>query len=884
MPRSLPPLLDWFLSNPKSRVLRVLAAVFGSLLLFAAVTARLAWPDFETEVVLSAQLEPGERPSVFFSSAGPKFVAADSTVLFPRVLRDLPLPQHRALLRTRDPVTHLRLDFGARSGPARVGTLEVRTAHGRWQIDPPHWREMSITSQEVQWPEAVPSGADSVIGQRTGPDPYVVFAVPDEARDVRAWPQRRAWRWLASPWVWVGGIVLLLMGVGDGLRRARPVVHQRLRRWSDHLSRATALPLPPGALLLLMVLPVVLLVYVGLQWHQSSIGVWQEQYGHSLHEPRWSWGEAQAIRSDEWYVSTPWLLNQVQTGMTTHNPNIGPPGAPLITGVPVAHPTVVAQPQFWGFWFLDLERGFSWWWGVRCVSLFAALFLLALVLTKGRTLVSVGTAVAVIGSSQVQWWYGSWLTENIVGCALALVGLHVWANSRRPGWMLAGAVLAALACMHVVLQPYLPTVLSLGYLGLVLSVAFVWEAARSGALVHRTGVRVVAATVGLVVLAGLFWSYYTTARPAIDAVLNTVYPGQRVLPPGQEMWRHQLVGLFDFWRDRYETPLPTNPSESSRPLLLWPLVTLAALTLGRRYRWPAPFWALLLYLLVAVLWMSASLPSEVAQALGSIGLNKVPAHRFYGGLCVASWCLSALVLAQFSEQGQANRWETVVHALLALFAVTAAWALLKPENPGYYNVERLVAAAVVVVSLVWAVYRAHVFMWLVGVLLAVWMPLQVNPVSSGLQRMLDKELLQHTRRMDPHLQEVWAVFDGSNLSQLLRANGHTVITGTYFAPRVDMWQHFDPQQREIAWWNNYGELSLVASATPGELAFRRQIRPGLDAIQLHPCHPALRSARVTRWVVSDAFPAVQAGCLTQLAGFKPLGLQVYGRSAAAPGF
>jgi hypothetical protein len=498
-------------------------------------------------------------------------------------------------------------------------------------------------------------------------------------------------------------------------------------------------------------------------------------------------------------------------------------------------------------------------------------------------MVSLAGSLAVFGSSFVQWWYGSWLTEIITGLAGALIGVFLWANAKSPKLIYSGALLAALAGMHAVLQPYLPALLSLAYLGVFVGTAIVWDSRRSGALASQGKHRAWAIALGVAAFAGLFWSYYESAKAAIEVVLNTVYPGKRTLAGGGLPWSDFGVGFFDFWRDKYQTPLPLNSSEAARPILVFPFVALAAIAMARRVQLGATFWAILAYCAFAVTWISVPLPDPFGQWFGSIGLERIPNSRMYGGLGVASWMLAVVVFARFKEQQGLKRSHTFLLVLGVVATVYWAWSFYRLQSPLYFTVERLFVAMLVLSSVVWAVCRSNRIVFFAGVLLAIYMPVQINPTSSGLNRLLDKELLHRTKAMDPSGQEKWIVFGGTPLSQVLRANGHQVLSGEYFAPRFDLMRRLDPNETNIYWWNRYGTVNFATSTSDlSRIEYVKSWPSKPDAFTLHPCHPTLKALGVTRFVFHEKPDLSQLPCLKPLGEFTPISVFVYGATSTTP--
>ena len=852
-----------------------------------AFSAYRVWvPLLTMDVELSAKVNPTLRFTLYFKQDKGGFSESRTALLNPGITDEQGLLTFHARLESARPISAIRLDPNTGGGSIEIRSLTFRTAQGSSRLDAAALQRRILDLQDfevVRKPSVSPpnSGHGFAVHIK-GTDPYLVVSVPESVQtSVSTWQQKR-WDFLRSWRLVVLGLLLCLLAQAKKLARITGAFKASLRRWSEQLSLLATVRVGSGATLILLALPLVFLVYVGMGLHNSSLGAWNDQFGYSLSEPRFERGEVQEIRSDEWYVYTPWLLNQIQTGMGSFNPNIGPDGATLVAGVPVVHPTLLAQPQFWGYLFLPLEQGFSWHWGFRAISLLGSVFILLLLLTRGQTSLAVAGSLAVFGSSQVQWWYASWLTEIITGMAGALIGVFLWANAKNPKSIYGAALLAALAGMHAVLQPYLPALLCLAYLGVFAGSAVVWESHDSGALKLQLNHRLWAILLGGLLFAALFLSYFATAKTAIHDILNTFYPGSRKLVGGDIAWSDFTVGFFDFWRNKYETPLPTNPSESSRPLLIFPFVAMAAIASHGRAKMGALFWSVLAYCVLAEVWMSVPLPLSVSHFFGSIGLEKIPTERMYSGLGVASWMLTVVAFSHFDGQrGPKNR-DTLLLVLAAALAVLASWRFQQQFNPSYFTIERLLISTVVICSMVWAVCKSQRMVFLAAVLLAIYMPVQVNPISSGLGRLLDKELLHRTKTMDPLGQEKWVVFDNPRLSQAMRANGHEVISGEYFVPRFDLMHHFDPDEKNITWWNNYGTENFSASSDRTRIDFVRHAPPQLDGITLSPCNPTFKAIGVTRFVMNQKPDLRLLPCLKPLGEFTSIGVFVYGTEPATP--
>jgi hypothetical protein len=152
---------------------------------------------------------------------------------------------------------------------------------------------------------------------------------------------------------------------------------------------------------------------VAMHIHGSSIALsaklWapQEAEEHYLAQPilkalhgRAPWlrdllmAKSQAIRSDEWAISSLWSQAQFthKPRFPVHNTNIGNgQNMLLISWVPVLHPASVVRPVTWGYLLFGSQAGLAWLWWFSPFFCFTTLYLaLEIVFPKQRFLPLLG--------------------------------------------------------------------------------------------------------------------------------------------------------------------------------------------------------------------------------------------------------------------------------------------------------------------------------------------------------------------------------------------------------------------------------------------------------------------------------------------------------------
>jgi hypothetical protein len=199
----------------------------------------------------------------------------------------------------------------------------------------------------------------------------------------------------------------------------------------------------------------------------SSIGMWNSYLERRDRPAGLLAGAPQPIRSDEWFLGVPWLLSQVKANppLPVSNPAIGPDTSALAVGLPTRHWTGVFRPAHWGFYFLNAEYGFSWYWLTRTVVCFAALALLFLELSGGALSLAILGASWVYFSAFTQWWLGS-VAELLLYFSSACLALR-WLAIASGGWRALGAaLLLLLSAVAFAITLYPPFQIPLTFLGL----------------------------------------------------------------------------------------------------------------------------------------------------------------------------------------------------------------------------------------------------------------------------------------------------------------------------------------------------------------------------------------------------------------------------------
>jgi hypothetical protein len=559
-----------------------------------------------------------------------------------------------------------------------------------------------------------------------------------------------------------------------------------------------------GALLLLLILGTL------LKLHGSSIAVWNRIVPGRSQLQGTLLGTPKVIRMDEWGMITPAMLSQARhrPPFPVANPSWGPERAPLVMNFPVRHWSLAFRPQYWGFFLLDVERAFSFYWTMKAVFLLGGVFLLAMLLTRHDLAASLLIAAWVYFSGFVQWWYSTpAMMPEMIGCwALAVASAHYLACGRRR-WVIAiSALVMAAGTVGFLLCCYPPFQVPLIYLGIALLVGSLLPHLREAR--PDLAIRVCCLTVALVICAGAIALFYHDTRSTVELMWHTVYPGVRRSAGGDVTIARLFGGFFGFFTTAGARAW-VNVCEDSNFLLLFPVPMAALAVRVVRHRRIHPLeWSLLAYCALLLSWMLIGWPS-VCASLSGFGLTHDTRPLLGLGLASILWCgvflsdrSQALVLGRLGSG--------ILSGAFALLGVLLGLGIDR-ETGGFAGGPRIALVCVFVGAASYLLLRRNMRGFAI-VLLApsvlCWG--LVNPLSTGLDPILSTNLFQQTSRIvekDPAAR--WIVYGKYFLAAYIQATGANVFNGAKVTPPLDDFRVLDPEGTAISVYNRYAHISLA---------------------------------------------------------------------------
>ncbi|MGJ4803779.1 DUF7657 domain-containing protein [Luteimonas sp. SDU82] len=830
----------------------------------------LGLPRTQVVAELEMSAASGERGELFYRSHDNVFTQGDSRAF---VIQDDGKPHSYTIeLPVSKRIDRIRIDPASGRGEVVLHSFEIRDSKGVQRFD---GRALFDARGQVNQSRLELSANGDLVLHSFGNDPYVEISLPRPARGPHASVVALQRLLLAL------AAAVLLAGSCAGIMRARPAWTglERFQRWGRYLDDEL-LVFTPAVCATFALIAASAVLFVGLKLHQSSIEVWEHAYPRAPVEQAIDVGPPRHIRSDEWKVHTPWVLNQVQAGSPSVNHNVGGATAPLVAGVPVADPVGWPNIKYAGFRFLDIERGYAWSWAYKSFGLALSFLWLLLILTRGNLPASLAGTVWVYFSSYTQWWFSSALPEIMTAFALGTVGAlySLFSGSRR--MIAVGAVLVVYAATSLALNLYPPFILPLGYLAVAILVGYGLERGGLGRFRQEGWFRstVLLAAVVATALYGVW--FFHAASSAIASMMDTAYPGRRVASSGGVPVSKLMHGFFEAFRIGEthfpKLPFSYNASEASGHLIMLPLAfMLVPLGLWFRRR-NALLTSMACACAIAFAWVVFALPAPVNQLLQIAGWSSVTPKRALMALGVGSILLCTVLVARMqasrpSTGARRLSWITVPLAACAVFYL--GWRL-RQADPAFFTWQVLALGTLATTLIAIGISRGQVRFLATGIAIVALPAATVNPLTSGLSSILDKPVLQAAKRQGGAPGDRWVAIGDNFFAQGLKSVGLEVWGGTHVIPDRPALERLDPSLRYIGVWNRYSTISIASE--PGLTAPRFElIHPDQYRVVLDVCGSTLQELGITHVAYTVAVPAADLRCLTPLDAPDDSGVRLF---------
>lgn len=597
---------------------------------------------------------------------------------------------------------------------------------------------------------------------------------------------------------------------------------------SDDLPNGRVLGIPLLAILALF------LIFSGFGLTGSSSGIFHSSVANGT-DPRLIAGEPRGIRSDEWLVQSSWAIAQVEQGLPRLNQTLpGGMDATVQNDLPALDWSIAFRPHLLGFTFLELDQAAAFKWWLPFFALLAAGYIFFLTMAPSKPITAMALSGTLVFAPFLQWWFLS-ITFWPLTWSLMIMSTALWLVKSDSLWpkVLLPTVTAYLTVV-VAVGIYLPFILSalIPALAFVLGLLFQRDLSMR---THRPSQRVSRliplAISGLAAAAvSLLWVF--TREETISSLLQTAYPGERIVNSGEATIRTIVsflsgpvaIGLTD---PQVSAPFGPNASEASTflmpglfllPVAIW--VVIAKWRLARELPWIM----LSMFGVLVLVGMFMFIPG-LGDAFQLIGFDRIPINRMKLMVGLVSLVLFVVTInetAKLRKRFQLNIPKTAWLSSVGLAFVTQlglVFVIFIASAGGSFRPQTVddwvIAIGTIVTSTVWlaAIYfgsrgRLSVSALLL-VVVAFLSTFHVNPLYKGLYNLNDTEVGRVVDEFQPE-KATWIGVGESYLpGAVLVQSGQTAINGFQNSPATNLWKTIDKKSQFESEWNRLAYISWV---------------------------------------------------------------------------
>ncbi|HMP29147.1 MAG TPA: hypothetical protein PKD85_06090, partial [Saprospiraceae bacterium] len=531
-------------------------------------------------------------------------------------------------------------------------------------------------------------------------------------------------------------------------------------------------------------------VFVGFKLHNSSIPFWNEFFPEEGN-PRLGLisGKPLAIRSDDWLVQASNKLAQATKGFPVSNTALGAGKAPLVMGLPTTSFFSVMIPSFWGYFVLDVERGYSWAWNFSIFLYMITSFLFFMLFTYNNFYLSIFGSLWIFLSSAVQWWSFNvdLFAYGLLSLILAIYMLYGSSLKRLP-WQ---GLLFAVSFYNFWINLYPAYQVPLSYFIIFLFIGFVIRQKESFNLFDKMFLfRIFTLFAMFAINLILMYEFFNEIKETADILSNTVYPAKRFETGGG----YSILGLFseNFFQSMSETHFPpnwVNICESSAFLLVAPLASFVLIIDSIKLKKIDP---ILLFTLIFNIIILFFIRFGFSESLSKYTLFiTVPTYRAFYIFGFANIVFTILYLGRRSSGSVFNGLnKPILLSVLLIISFLINYFLSKKVN-FFFPINEILVATLIFTLFNWPVLdiklikRVGPFYY--SICLLVLLPnIRINPISQGLEPYTKRNLYLTAKEIaekDP--KAIWNVYGQYQLSGFIKAAGVTVFNGVQYCPPLE---------------------------------------------------------------------------------------------------
>lgn len=595
------------------------------------------------------------------------------------------------------------------------------------------------------------------------------------------------------------------------------------------------------------VLFLMLIIFTAGKISGSSIGIFYATLYGQAKDPNLIVNQPRMIRSDEWEVNTPLLISQVQNGFPRVNTDIGNgQDMSMVLDVPYKEWSALFKPHNWSFFVLPLEYAFAFkWWLLGCLLMFSCYLFCLAVLPKKYLLASLVSAGLFL-SPFVQWWYLSGTILSLAyGLLIAFIGIRLFSKKLEDKnlWLWTALLAYVLTCFSLIL--YIPFIMPVALVVGGFLLGHVINLASAKADRERIKKPLIFAIIAAVFALSVCLVFLRTRSAPIQALRDTVYPGQRVDESGGFDFQTFSGGPFNMQLqfDGKAANFPLNQSEASSFIYIFPFLVPAAIYFlaARKGKKHLLDWRLIALLFISALFLIRLFVPFSDFIFDALLFNRVPHTRLVIGFGIINIMMMVLIFEKLQNLKQNLNPVLVWSSALAGFLYTLYVGFsVRSSYPGYLASGMQIGLVAITIGLVTFLIlrRRLVPAMVVLVAFSLVSVVRINPLYRGLSPIVNSELSQAIQETGDGKGK-WVVSEDVIFENVVLANKAHALSGVYAYPQLELWKSLERSPEDEYIYNRYAHVFFTVEKVDNGVYPQGAYLdpPATDAFRVHadPC-------------------------------------------------
>jgi len=512
-----------------------------------------------------------------------------------------------------------------------------------------------------------------------------------------------------------------------------------------------------------------------------------------------------------------------------------------------------------------------------------------MLLTRNSFWLSVCGAFFIFFSGAVQWWSYSIADYMLYLNGIFISLIYIMYSKKIWPLILAGITLL-ISAYGFIFNLYPPFQVPLVHLYLLIFVGYLLTQKDLLSIKQYVLAKTIVVIVVVLIFTLFAYHYYLLVRNTYAIMLNTAYPGRRFSTGGDLVSGKLFAEFFGvFLSDKHFPRQWKNICEASGFFMFFPIVFYCIVYDYVKSKTIDPVLvALSVYVVAGLTYLLIGFPALLSKVTL---ISMSPAKRFLPILGAAN-CI--LLVCYVAKKRAANRFSWIEFGILAVGVIafaTIAGLHVNNATKNFFTWGEITTVTIIV-SMVYLLVRYKDYRFATPALCVLLMAIAasnatVNPVTIGLSSILDNPLVKITRQIhkqDP--QARWALFGDTHLTNLLKANGISLLNSVKLIPVFDDMRVLDPTGDYYSVYNRYAWIGMYTYIDGKDGLIMGSNSEDAYAISMDPCSPRLKELAV-KYLVFTKPPnatatatftpkAEEVRCMTKVA--ETSGIFVYKRN------